>query len=456
VIRLSLFAVAFTLCLTGCFTTQVPIDLETSPSVLRGDWKATLTYNCQTRVDSLAWKPDGTRVAAFSGKALLIWDAITGTQTARLQAESGSLLGWSGDDIVVSSFEAGQGLRLIRVNAVTGESAPAVTIAASNAMIAAVSANLERLVLRTFDASGTSFEILNTRTGALVYRVSADRDAYAAAIAPDGSRVYVASNGEIRAFDAIGTRLWVHKVSPFVTSRLFAAADRVVIVQGTNLFSRFDFLNPEDGALVRSQEVRDVGFGAFSADGLRYAAPPFGTAEPVAVYDLETGSRTWSPSKTTQVLGFSPDGTRLVFPGTLETCALEVHSQGTPSVTPLPLDEPELRPSTWTFTPSFQSGQTYKVDGRFDALGLEGYTVSGIGTGADCVIKGFVNECSVYVKPAARAPVPEAVLIELTKAGAPTIQARIERTPNWQQQPQVWTGYVSIDERSYQFTLEPR
>ncbi|MGP0067370.1 MAG: WD40 repeat domain-containing serine/threonine protein kinase [Isosphaeraceae bacterium] len=286
----------------------------------------TLVIPCRSGfVESVAFSPDGDRIAASSGQSLTIWDAITGRELLTMRGEGhfGTGLAFSADgrSLLTSSQDG-----TVRLWDLTG-TAPRVLHSRGWVNQVAFSPGGDRLV--GADAASVG-EIWDVRTGALLRALDGQTDAVRAAqFTPDGSSIVTAS------WDA-SVRIWTEATGLTPRTILGPSPDdgsRRLKDRGTSINDVA--LSPDGSRLAIAGWdwrviVRDLTSAAepliyrghpgivwsvaFSPDGRAIASA--GADRTVRVWDSRTGQDLWftmadlPDGSTTQrrTLVFSPDG----------------------------------------------------------------------------------------------------------------------------------------------------
>jgi hypothetical protein len=453
-----LIGCALALTLSGCFTTYTDIPFDSSPRVLRGSWNATLRYDCQTRASSVpVWQRDGERVAARVGVSVFVWNATTGTATSFDTLEDVRPLGLRAapNELIVLSNDTANNRQQWRwLEATTGQPSGDPVLLPPATYVRALSPDLERVATAAFSGEPT-LAVWNARSGVKTLAVPFAGKDFIGAVSFDeeGAALAVVVNREIVVLEASGQRRFSVQTA--------LSADGVQLTKQhlvTSTGSKLEWFDASSGAPVRTLELPSGARIEFPSDKTRFMV--FLTDnETLEVYDLASGKL---ETTTTQgdVLGFSPDGTRALFAGSQESCGLGLRRLTSSETLRLPTDEPEAIPSVWAFTPSLQSERFYTISGSVEAAKLEGYTVAGLGTGADCFPgNGFDQRCERYVQTQARPPLQDTVALTLRKPDAPELIGYVIRGAsfgNTADPDAEWAGWLNIGGRQYTFTLEPR
>ena len=143
---------------------------------------------------SLAWSPDGTRIAAtvFGDKAIRIWNVATGHQIASFPSPAGpaSHIVWSHDGTCLASAHSN---RIAQVwNAVTGENIAHYRGHTDGVRSIAWSPDDTRLATASNDKT---VQLWNAATGSHIYTYKGHSDwATSVSWSPDGTRIASASN----------------------------------------------------------------------------------------------------------------------------------------------------------------------------------------------------------------------------------------------------------------------
>jgi serine/threonine protein kinase len=267
-------------------------------------------------VRSLAWSPDGTRLAlGLNDSTVRIWDAATGSEQFKLDEDefpvlrvawspNGRRLAFGGDDGVVRIWNAET--EAVEF-ALTGHSDNMLNLAWSPDGMRLVSTG-DDFIVRVWDAvNGQPLQVLTGHSGSV----------WGAAWAPDGSRFATSAfDGQIRIWDAAtgkalhvldGRQDWVMSLSWSADGTRLASA-------GTNGLVRI--WDPDTGTEVGSVSSPEKGWlwsVAWSPSGGQVVTS--GKDGIVRVWEVQTGAQLRQfEGHTKEVWGgaaWSPDGTRI-------------------------------------------------------------------------------------------------------------------------------------------------
>ncbi len=282
----------------------------------------TLTvYSHANGLPYTAWSFDGTRIA-FSGDdgAVQIWDPLTGQKLLTFAGHPGARHGlfWSNDNalLLVSSPDGTFQLwdTFTGTNISTFHDATASLVALSPDGRWLVSKDDQQaLDLRDYSNDQQTFHVWNTFTGhnQVTYQGPPGGVSFLE-WSPEGSRVLIANDSEVRIWDAITGQTLLAFQNPalngtsqpsFQSGRIFAANDSEV--QIWNSLAGHTILSFPDPATSMGWQI--------SPNGQYFA---FGSLNDVQVWDVVTGRKVSSHTSRiahVQVVAWSPDSQRIAF-----------------------------------------------------------------------------------------------------------------------------------------------
>jgi WD40 repeat protein len=258
----------------------------------------------------LAFSPDGKKLAAISGKGVLIWDALTGQVVRRLVTPNHcALLDFSPKGDVVVVFSAGD---ITFWDVGTGKNLRPFEVSVDEALNPMYSGNLrfspdgKFLVIHAWSSSAY---LLDASQGKPVRRFGGTAEVHDVAFSTDGKQLALATlDPSVQVFD-LGTAKRLHKLDPekgrFAYSVCFDKKSRRIAAGGWDRITMSDVDGTSVGVFKAKMEA--VTRLAFAANGrLLLSGSQDGK---IRVWDIAAGKVLRSYSGSHWAL--SPDGKTL-------------------------------------------------------------------------------------------------------------------------------------------------
>ena len=266
------------------------------------------------QLNSIAFSPDGQRLATGSGRGAKIWDTTSGAEVVRLRegqwvasvafSPDGKRLATAGADPTVGVYEAISGKELVKLAGHSGALA-AVTFSSDGKCLATASHDG---TLKLWDANpAPNPRNFPQQTG----------EVRALAVSPDGTRMGIAtSEGAIHVWEVSTNRRLFSIEGVTDVNRVVFSPDGARLATSNGWHARWggDPAKIWDAKTGRQLlELKGNGFVAFAPDGLRIATGS--AANNVTIWDAVGGRELLvltGHSDFVQCGAFSPDGRRIV------------------------------------------------------------------------------------------------------------------------------------------------
>ncbi len=284
-----------------------------------------LIYRGQDAVFSVAWAPDGTRIATASGLTVQIWDAITGKTLRLYRGHSHYVMqaAWSSDGARIASFSPLDGVHIWET--ATGKTLTTFSTGNQNELSQGLAWSPDGTRLICI-GDGYTLQLYDAAGGALLFNDYNAHFPSAVAWAPDGTRFASAGSGlaQVWAATPAKTPLLSYPVNTGDDPTIFAVAwssDSTRIVSG----SYSGVVNVWEAATGKTLLTYHSGHftlsAAWSPDGRQIG---ISTLDTIQIVDARSGKQIMSfPGGYT--LAWSPDGKRLAF---ANVGLVEVHQLG--------------------------------------------------------------------------------------------------------------------------------